>query len=502
MFEQLLDQKILIPLDLYFADLHKPQTESERAFLAALMAVSRDGNLCLNLDELPFDSAFQNKIIEGSQTVSSSYLRQHGKLFYLEKNYTYETRILKRLHELSFSAIFTNSSGVRSAAASPDRSPDEFVKIASFSVKPLDFTMPEGLTLEQQQALQLALSNTLAVIEGGPGTGKTFLTAHLVRALGPSARVILTAPTGKAADRLKQFNPHAICGTLHSILGIKSESEWARSGSYVQADLILVDESSMIDARLLSFFLGSLQPGQRVVFLGDSHQLPPVESGSLFSDLVDLLPTAHLRKCLRSDRLEVLQLAQDILNGKSDLPHQPLSEDFIIQKAVENLCCILSPVREGPFGVNVLNDKIFRHLSGRLKPHEQMAVPILITRTDYEAGLFNGEVGILWRTREKPLYAKFGDRKIPASALPSYELGYVISVHKSQGSEFDNVIVAVPPGSETFGREVLYTAVTRAKHSVILCGDAETIQKTVSHSSRKNSGLKVRGSERSDPLKI
>jgi exodeoxyribonuclease V alpha subunit len=475
MFKQLLEQNVLISLDLYFADLHQPQTESERAFFAALMAVSRDGNLCLNLDESPFDSAFHEKIIEGSLTASSPFVKRYGNLFYLEKNFTYETRILQRLRDLSF------------------------------PVKPLDFSTAEGLNAEQQQALQLALSNTLTVIEGGPGTGKTFLTSHLVRAMGPKARVILTAPTGKAAARLKQFNPQVMCGTLHSILGIKSEKHLARTSSYVQADLILVDECSMVDAKLLAFFLESLESGQRVVFLGDGHQLPPVESGSLFGDLVDLLPTAHLKKCLRSDRAEVLQLAQAILSGKVDLPHQPLSEEFIIQKAMEsagNSFCILSPLREGPFGVNVLNEKIFRKFYERMKPQEQMAVPILITRTDYEAGLFNGEMGVLWKTKEKPLYALFGDRKIPVSALPSYELGYVISVHKSQGSEFDHVIVAVPPGSERFGREVLYTAVTRARHSVILCGEAEIIANTVNHSSHRNSGLKLRwkSEDRSYPI--
>jgi exodeoxyribonuclease V alpha subunit len=348
--------------------------------------------------------------------------------------------------------------------------------------------------------LNLSLSNTLSIIEGGPGTGKTFLTSHLVKALKPlepSAQVILAAPTGKAAARLKQFNPEATCGTLHSILGIKSQRQLARGSSYVKADLIIIDESSMIDAKLLAFFLGSLQPGQRVVFLGDGNQLPPVESGSLFSDLIDLLPTAHLTQCLRSDRLEILQLAQDILAGKPVTAHHELSIEFILETALKNYSkgnsfCILSPIREGPFGVNSLNQEIFQLFYRKLKPHDLLAVPILITRTDYEAGLYNGEVGILWRTREKILHAEFGERKIPASGIPPYELGYVLSVHKSQGSEFDDVLVLVPPGSETFGREVLYTAVTRARHSVVLCGDAETIEKTVEHSSHRRSGLKKR----------
>lgn len=464
MFEQLLEQNILTELDLFFADLHA-KTANERAFLAALMALSRDGHLCLDLDNLTLPDVLLKPVIEGSKTAASPYIRRLGNLFYLERNFEDETRILNQLKQLSF------------------------------KVKPLDYAMPAGLTQEQQTALNLALSNTLSVIEGGPGTGKTFLTSHLVKAMGPSAQVILAAPTGKAAARLKEFNPQATCGTLHSILGIKSARQLARGNSYVRADLIIIDESSMIDAKLLAFFLGSLQSGQRVVFLGDGNQLPPVESGSLFGDLVDLLPTAHLRQCLRSDRKEVLQLAQDILAGKPIVPHEKLSKEFILQKALENYSqgnqfCILSPIREGPFGVNSLNQEIFQLFYRKMD--QLLAVPILITRTDYEAGLYNGEVGILWRSREKLLHAEFGGRKIPASALPPYELGYVLSVHKSQGSEFDHVLVLVPPGSETFGREVLYTAVTRAKHSVILCGDAEIIEKTVSRSSHRRSGLKAR----------
>jgi exodeoxyribonuclease V alpha subunit len=470
-------------LDLFFADLHKPSTESEIAFYAALMACSREGHLCLDLEQLTLqDAAVEKHVLEGAKTASSPYICRQGPLFYLEKNFAHETRILNQLRQLSF------------------------------PVKPLDYSPPEGVTDEQQQALLLALSNTLSVIEGGPGTGKTFLTSHLVKAMGPSARIILAAPTGKAAARLKQFNPQAHCGTLHSILGIKSERQLARGNSYVQADLMIIDESSMIDAKLLAFFLGSLQVGQRVVFLGDGHQLPPVESGSLFGDLVDLLPTAHLRKCLRSDRLEVLQLAQQVLKGQKVHPHQPLSTDFILQKAEENFphpsseetvpdtnrFCILSPIREGPFGVNNLNQQIFQLLSKRMKPQEKLAVPILITRTDYEAGLYNGEVGILWKTQEKSLFAQFNGRKISPSGLPPYELAYVLSVHKSQGSEFDHVVALLPPGSETFGREVLYTAVTRAKHSIILCGDDETIQKTVSRSSHRRSGLKVRWNQKEE----
>src|ERR1700733_5843756 len=207
MFEQLLEQNILTELDLFFADLHA-KTANERAFLATLMALSRDGHLCLDLDNLALPDVLLKPVLEGSKTASSPYVQRLGNLFYLKRNFDDETRILNQLKQLSF------------------------------KVKPLDYAPPAGLTEEQLTALNLALSNTLSVIEGGPGTGKTFLTSHLVRAMGSAAQVILAAPTGKAAARLKEFNPQATCGTLHSILGIKSARQLARGNSYVRADLI------------------------------------------------------------------------------------------------------------------------------------------------------------------------------------------------------------------------------------------------------------------------
>lgn len=462
----LLEQNLLTPLDLFFADLHPEALPSQKVFLATLMMLSRAGHLCLDLDRLSLEATWKQEVISG--VTISPYIHQEGSCFYLKKNYVAETQILHHLERLTSCA------------------------------KPLDIAPPSTLNAEQQKAFTNALSHSLSIIEGGPGTGKTFLTSHLVQAFlqeKSEARIILTAPTGKATARLKQFNSNASCGTLHSLLGIRSEKKLARGRSYLAADLIIVDESSMIDVHLLAFFLASLEPGTRVVFLGDAHQLPPVESGSLFGDLVDLVPTAHLKTSLRSDRIEILHLAQQVLAGQTIHPHQPLSKQFLIEQALKSVV-ILSPLREGPFGVNQLNETIAHHFLRNLKPLETLAVPILITRTDYNLGLYNGEMGTLWRTVEKPLYAEFptpeGVRKIPASALPSYELGYVLSVHKSQGSEFNEVVIALPPGSEAFGREVLYTAITRAKNSVILCGDEETVNKTVERSHQRLSGLSKR----------
>lgn len=423
------EQDSLEPIDLYFADSSDPEV---KALQAALMQSARQGHLCLDLQTVSNPDAAKN--------IQSPYTIIENNLIYLTINHRLETAVASELKRLLGSA------------------PLPKVKAA--------------LTDEQQAAFDLVRSENLSIIEGGPGTGKTYLVAELVKSFGSDARIILTAPTGKAAARLKEKNPQAICGTLHAILGIKSSKNLAEHRAFIQADLIVVDEASMIDVKMLRALLRSLPTGQRIVFLGDGKQLPPIESGSLFNDLIDLVPTAHLTKSLRSDRKEILDLAASILEGKAPTPHGPLSIDLPSGM-------ILTPLREGPWGVKALNEL----LKGSRKE-----TPIIITRNDAETGLSNGDMGLLI----SPTEALIEGRRFAISALPAYELAYALSIHKSQGSEFDDVIVLVPPGSEQFGREVLYTAVTRARNSVVLLGDPDTIAKTVQNSSSRRSGIKER----------
>lgn len=236
--------------------------------------------------------------------------------------------------------------------------------------------------------------------------------------------------------------------------------------------------------------LKTLQAGQRIVFLGDGHQLPPVESGSLFNDLIDLIPTAHLRTCHRSDRREILELAQSILEGRPPVPTAPLSKEKIIEFArrQEGSRAILTPLREGPWGVKELNQII----DAALKVRGERTIPIIITRNDPETGLSNGDTGILITSSERPLYALIDSRRFSPAELPPYEMAYALSIHKSQGSEFDHVLVLAPEGTETFGCEVLYTAATRARESITLYGEQEVVAQTVLRSSCKRSGLKKR----------
>ena len=476
-----------------YAYAEKAENEEQAALLCAVMASAREGHLRFNLED-PID--FVELVKRGAKSYSGSSLVQSGDNFYLKRNWAYETQFIEQLERLR-------------------RAPVREVPLP---------TLASELTEEQREAIARALKHPISLIIGGPGTGKTFTALHLATAFLETTkrkRLILTAPTGKAAahlDKNFELDAEVRCGTLHSLLRKESLS----------ADLIIVDECSMIDVRLFVTLLSSIPEGAHLVLMGDPDQLPPVETGSFFVDLVEAvkqgypLAQTELTRCLRSDRAEILNLSwalktndeKKLLEGLSfidlglDSPRfypalwEHVKEEFsFLHKMADphelfeqlDQFCILCSLRQGPFGVDSINEFLYQKIKGS-------ALPILILQNDYEKELYNGEIGLLigqeafFRGREGAL------RQFKASLLPAFDYAFALSVHKSQGSEFERILLLIPEGSEIFGREGLYTALTRAKTSLQVDGQEKIILEAIKKTSRKKSGVCERLFEEGVPI--
>jgi exodeoxyribonuclease V alpha subunit len=563
----LLEEGILSSVDLYFAKSVLKQwkggTESQALFLAVLFAHSRQGHLALNLAALNEElealgmtnpDLFAELIRTGAATLPPAAIAQspsgHPPVFvcrenthyYLQKNWVYETQILYHLRRLHASKPRIDLS------YSTDNS---------------------RLNAEQKKAVEDGLSHSLSFLTGGPGTGKTFTAVELIKTCLSSLpenqradfHILLAAPTGKAIAHLEGNLRKGLdgavslrAGTLHALLGIRASGTDEEIPPLL-ADLILVDECSMIDAKIFARLLSAVADGSRLILIGDKDQLPPVDAGSIFADLIDLdtFPTTHLATSLRSDRQEILAVAQAIREGKSEealawLKHHPgmhwepldtpplkpdayckklweshyekIPADFACKPSAEELLAkigrfsLLSCMRQGPLGVDAIN-RYFLHQSLRkIQVGHYWAAPILITRNDADLQLYNGDLGFVVRKVDADFslgqfaledYALFPDRaggcrEIAALALNGFEYSYCLSVHKSQGSEYDEIVILAPDGSESFGREVLYTAVTRAKLKMGIAASESLLQSAIRISSRKRSGLILRESVHSKAL--
>jgi exodeoxyribonuclease V alpha subunit len=378
------------------------------------------------------------------------------------------------------------------------------ISTAEIAAKITAYGLENTLMKEQKDAI-LQSTAPLSLIAGGPGTGKTYtagwmisiLTELLEEKLGRPAAIALAAPTGKAALHLensvqKRDASHKRCTglTLHTLL----------SRLPLQADLIIVDEASMIDLEWMNKLLKEIPKGSRLILIGDPNQLPPVGMGSVFVDMIQTMPHTALTQCLRTDLHTIVEYANSIKNGNFvpwEMTFSLQDEEALIKHCLQNYkkCVtlndfahfkILTPFTKGTFGTEQLNQKILNRLG---KPE---SIPILITKNDYELELFNGEQGLWIPARGIVQFPKKGGegiRELPLSLIGSYQLAYCLTIHKSQGSEYAHVVVIYPEGAQIFGREALYTAVTRTKQTLEIYAGPNVLQQSVQRSSRKLSGI-------------
>lgn len=331
----------------------------------------------------------------------------------------------------------------------------------------------EGLNGGQRSAVEKGLSESVVCITGGPGTGKSYTVAKIVEAFGGS--VCVCAPTGKAVSLLKEKMDVEV-GTLHRLLGVKEGKDILFGEGVLDYEMVIVDECSMIDVGMWARLLRAIKSGTRLILVGDHDQLPPVEAGTVFGELCSYMRErgrgyVHLDECMRSDRKEIIELADRVRKGEI-IEYGKLEDG--VEKYWKRGYQLLSCLRKGRYGFEVMN--------GLLAGDEG---PVIITRSNRRLGVSNGEIGEL-RGGEIVL----GERRFKEALVPDYEWGYCLSVHKSQGSEFNKVALLVPKGSEVFGREILYTGITRAKDEVVILSEEGVIEECVKRSSVKMSGIR------------
>lgn len=372
---------------------------------------------------------------------------------------------------------------------------------------------------EQKLAIKSALVKNFVIITGGPGTGKTTIVSSIIDIYKEVNKlnyeealrdIIVLAPTGRASKRLAQKTLFP-ASTIHSFLKWNKEKDSFAINEYnkSQVKLVIIDEASMVDVLLFHSLLKGLKLDTRIVMVGDYNQLPSVGPGQLLKDLIESekVPVIKLSLLYRQKKdsnivtlahdINEAKLDEEIFNSSSDLEF--IKEKNDIAKQVSLVADrykdydyhefqVLVPMYKGINGIDNLNKILQDLFNPKAKNKKEIVIGDALYRENDkvlqlvnmpEERIFNGDIGIISSIDKKEIIIDFDTNqvKFTASNFNKFKLGYAISIHKSQGSEFDVVVL---PVSSTYGkmlyRKLYYTAITRSKKKLILIGDIEALK--------------------------
>lgn len=372
---------------------------------------------------------------------------------------------------------------------------------------------------KQREAVEKSLQSGMTVITGGPGTGKTTVVQTIIRlAEQEGLRILLCAPTGRAAKRLAETTQRK-AKTIHRLLIPDGHVGRVQSFEYnetklLPADLVIVDEVSMLDMEMMYHLLNALKPQCRCILVGDADQLPSVGAGAVLHDVIasETVPVVRLDTIFRQkEGGRIVTNAHLINNGRLPVVNEDLEFRFVEieteadgatqisalyrsevgETGDEFAVQVLSPMYKDPCGVDNLNQLIQERLNppvqgkGELKGRHmifRVGDKVMQKHNDYEKGVFNGDIGQIFAVQHDMVYVRYPEQdvKYEGAEIDEITLAYAITVHKSQGSEYHTVIMAlVNSHSIMLQRNLFYTAVTRAKRKVILVGTKRAVQTAV-----------------------
>ena len=410
-----------------------------------------------------------------------------------------------------------------------------------FSQEIAGVELEQGIRYEalQREAINGCMNNHVFILTGGPGTGKTTtLNAVISLCRKRGLKMKLAAPTGRAAKRMADLTG-APAQTIHRLLEVdfssKSHAFKRREDNPLTCDVLIIDEMSMVDTLLMDSLLKAIRPRTRLIMVGDSNQLPSVGAGNILRDLISSgrVPAVELKEIFRQAAQSLIVTnAHRIVDGEMPILNDRRSDFFFMESASEedtlrlvvDLCKrrlpasygysplediqVLCPSRIGVVGTQNINKELQLALNPPAKGRSEVKFgntlfrngdKIMQTRNDYDVewrkgaelshGIFNGDIGLI-RTADKVnnrLEIDFDGRKATydAEMMKKIEHAYAVTIHKSQGSEYPAVIIPLPNGMDKLTyRNLLYTAVTRAKSTLILIGTVRKVQSMVENDRR------------------